>query len=481
MTYNSAHLEMETPLCQFTKQPEDNWTLEDAFKGVFIAGGIGSGKTTGSGEVLAKTFLKYGFGGLVLCAKPDEAKRWKDYAIETNRLDDFIFVEKGSGHRFNPFEYEWTRKSEGGGEIFNLSNLFLEVYRMGNRFSGGGGGGEKDRFWETALQRCINRTILLLDLAGEEISVKHMQMVVNSIPSKDELANIDHDDEDEKNEWLNENYCAQCIQWAENNPDASEEKFKLVEQYFYHQMPKLAQETKSIIIESFLGVSEAFSSGILKDYFSQDSTISPELTHEGKIIVLDFPVKNYLKAGVYAQGLFKLIWQQAMERRSKNDDPSKLVPNFLWIDEAQLFLSDYDQIFMTTARSSKTAAVFLTQNISNFYSAIGGSNPRPKVDSLLGNLGTKIFHANNDAVTNEWASRVIGKAFRNITNVSLGKDQRTSLNQQLHWLVEPRDFTTLKSGGHRGNKQVEAIITSAGRTWSNGLNYIKATFLQTYK
>ena len=75
--------------------------------------------------------------------------------------------------------------------------------------------------------------------------------------------------------------------------------------------------------------------------------IRPEETHKGKIIILDFPVKEYLQTGVYAQGIYKYLWQQATERRDPNQD---LLPVFLWVDESQLFLSDYDQIFQTTAK-----------------------------------------------------------------------------------------------------------------------------------
>ena len=48
------------------------WTARNAVEGVQIFGGIGSGKTTGSGETLAKKYLSQGYGGLVLTVKPNE-------------------------------------------------------------------------------------------------------------------------------------------------------------------------------------------------------------------------------------------------------------------------------------------------------------------------------------------------------------------------------------------------------------------------
>lgn len=61
----------------------EDFTIRHACEGVQIFGGIGSGKTSGSGAALAKSFLRAGFGGLVLCAKKDELATWLKYAYES--------------------------------------------------------------------------------------------------------------------------------------------------------------------------------------------------------------------------------------------------------------------------------------------------------------------------------------------------------------------------------------------------------------
>lgn len=68
-------LNHEYPLVKFdhTKK-SDWWKVRDAFEGLQIFGGIGSGKSSGSGKTIAKSFLRNGLGGLVMCAKPDEKK-----------------------------------------------------------------------------------------------------------------------------------------------------------------------------------------------------------------------------------------------------------------------------------------------------------------------------------------------------------------------------------------------------------------------
>ncbi len=65
-------------LGQVGKQPipQNYWTLKDAFEGVQVFGGTGSGKSSGSGKALALAFLEANLGGLVLTAKTDERLAW---------------------------------------------------------------------------------------------------------------------------------------------------------------------------------------------------------------------------------------------------------------------------------------------------------------------------------------------------------------------------------------------------------------------
>jgi hypothetical protein len=481
-------------LVSFSEDSRDDFTYRDAFNGVQIFGSIGSGKSSGSGKTLAKSYLKNGFGGLVLCAKPDEARTWREYGRETGRLDDMIFFNKESSYEFNPLEYEMTRSGEGAGEIFNLTNLFMEIYKMGNRFSGGDSGGSNARYWDNALKRCINRTIQLLKLAGRPISIDNMRKVISSIPYADdyEIQNLRSLTDEENEAWGERSFCIDCIMAVGErlseledelgNDEGDQEEYEvkqatyeLVYNYFMEQFPSLTGETRPIIVESFLGLAEPFLSGILKRHFAGGITLSPEVTQEGKIIILEFPVKEFLQAGVYAQGIFKLLWQQAIERRKIEESPK---PVFLWVDEAQLFLSDYDQIFQTTARSSHAATVFISQNISNYYVALGGQNPKAKADALLANLGTKIFHANNDSVTNNWGAETIGKIFKKMRSLNVGRTSSAGISEQLNYQVDPVEFTTLANGSEYNDYHVEGVVTITGKEWSNGQNFNKVVFDQ---
>jgi hypothetical protein len=75
--------------------PNDYFTLRDACAGVHFTGRIGGGKTTASG-ILARAFLRAGFGGNVTAAKPGEVELWKQYCREEGRSQSQADVEKAT-------------------------------------------------------------------------------------------------------------------------------------------------------------------------------------------------------------------------------------------------------------------------------------------------------------------------------------------------------------------------------------------------
>jgi hypothetical protein len=175
------------------------------------------------------------------------------------------------------------------------------------------------------------------------------------------------------------------------------------------------------------------------------------------------------------------MWQRATQRRTKllESEWSSQRPVFLWADESQYFITREDALFQQTARSALAATVFLTQNISNYYVALGGDQARAAADSLLGNLQTRVFHANGDPATNEWAERVFGRLWTPLATESLsnsstlqeaGMTRTVGASSQVSWhhgpAVEAREFLTLATGGERYYYDVQSIVLKAGRRWS---------------
>ena len=224
-----------------------------------------------------------------------------------------------------------------------------------------------------------------------------------------------------------------------------------------------------------------------------NSTLTPECVFSGNIIILDLPIKDYGDAGVLVQCAFKYLFQRAVERRQDLGDNTR--PVFMFVDEAQNFFTEYDAVFQQTARSSRVATVLLSQNINNFYSHLGGdNNARYLFDSLAGNLNTRIFHANGDNLTNEWASKMFGSWDKPISSTSATTNPHHTLNPfegqpptfghgmttRREPLVPPEDFAKLRSGNTKNGFNADAYVYRVGSVFSQtGLPFTKTVFGHT--
>ena len=370
--------------------------------------------------------------------------------------------------------------------------MITGLSKMASRVSGGGSG-SKDQFWEMAMERAVVPAIDLLKLAttlGEFDPNDH------NAPFAVSMANIMRIIREAGSQDKDDNYVVQVLAQVEVEiedlqetitPGMSDEDrldierhiraYQNAKHYFRNDFPELSQELRTSITETFYAFANPFTTGILADFFAQGTSeeLMPERTFEGKIVILDFPVKNYLQSGIVAQSFYTSIWQQAVERRAA-DGNDTIRPVFLWMDEAQYFINEQMMLFQTTARSAKACTVLLTQNISNYYAIMGGNRYKERVDSLMGNLQTKIFHNNTDAVTNEWAAKTISRTFQTKMGMNIGeRNQNTSVSTALYYQVEPHAFTILKKGGG-SDKKVGAVIM--GRQWGNGQNYFTTEFDQ---
>jgi hypothetical protein len=455
------------------------FTLRQACEGVQIFGGIGSGKTSGSGAALAKSYLRAGFGGLVLCAKKDELETWQRYAQETGRENSLLVFDASGEWRFPFLQYEVSREGEGAGYTENLVRLFTTVQEAIERGSGGGG---SDPYWQRAMQQLMRNAIDLSMLARGEVSVPLLSQIINSAPTDTE--------ERDSEAWKEKSICWQLL--LEGN--ARQMKGELDEwqrqdlsstlSFWLEEFVKLAPKTRSGIVSMFTSMADNFMRRPFRMLFSEPSPKNqnalPELTHQGIVIVMNLPVKEFGEAGRAAQLVYKYMWQQAAERRNIKESDR---PLFLWVDEAQNFASEYDMQFQATARSSRACTVYLTQNLPNYYAEMGGAHSKYRVDSLVGNLQTKIWHANSEPETNNRASEIIGKSWqvRRSQSTNMGKESFSmgeSEQESYDFDVIPQAFTRLRKGSPANNFEVDAIIFQSGRVWSNGRTFYPAIFDQ---
>ena len=456
----------------------EGFRLSDALTGVCVFGATGSGKTSGPAKHLAYGYLAAGFGGLVLCAKKEERRQWEQWAAETERTDDLVIIDASGQNRFNFMAWEATRPEAGGGLTINIVNLLDEI---ATAISGGSGqtegGGGSNKFWEDALHH-MNTNLVDLPLFAEiPVSLPLLADIVASAPLNAEQAKDD--------KWKTESACGKILKEADDATKKASagirEDFMRCQKYWESEFPNLAEKTRSIITLTFSMLARPLVTRPLRQLFSADTNIKPEDTFGGKIIIVDLPVQEFRLVGRIANLAWKYCFQVAVLRRTPPTKPDAyLRPVFLWADEAQNFVTNFDAEYQATARSAGGCTVYLTQNRESYGRVLKNMNA---VDSLLGNLQCKFF-CQNTGLTNDWASFILGQRWVKTTSTSAGQSQNEATpknpdeqrshnsgvnrSEQKKLFVEPATFTTLKRGGPAHNFQVEAIVYNGGNLFYEG-------------
>lgn len=489
------------------------WKTGDAFQGTQIFGGTGSGKTTGSGAAIAKALLAAGFGGLVLTAKADECDLWKKYAKSTGRVADIVEISVGTECAFNILEYEFH---QGGGLTSNIVSLLV-----GAMSTGEGSVSQSEPYWTEALREMLTHAIDLVvfgslgetwtktgALAGArpQIRLSDIVRLIRSAPQS--LAEIGTTTWQKRSRFWQTMQRAAVLIDAKALPAPRQRDLEQTADYWLRDFPSLAPRTRSIVVSTFTAKVSGLLRSPIRDLFFEDTNprFSPHVSFSGdrasgagnRIVVLNVPVKEYGEVGRFCQVLYKTIWQRAADRRTSAlklspqeaearvrqgtltpEAACSTAPAFLWADESQYFVTHEDMLFQQTARSSRVATVYLTQNIGNYEVAFGPKAGRAHVNSLLGNLQTKVFHANGDPATNEFAESVFAKRWKDVRSEStnqgdsvqegrmtLSSGASQQMSAQLAPAVDARKFTLLASGGLRFNYLVQAWVFQSSRNWN---------------
>lgn len=514
------HAKLDTPLLALSRQ--DRWTIRDACQGTQIFGGTGSGKTSGAGKAVAHAYLRAGMGGLVLCAKPDEAERWIGYAQETGRAQSIVrFNGEGAG-AFNFLEYA-QMVAPGNGLTDNLVALFRRIHDAINLSEEGSA--PRDTFWIDNAQILLSNAIDLLYCAHGRIRLADVDELVTSAAQTQEEAESDL--------WKSRSFCFKAIQKTVVSPSVpmDETDLNAVLSYWRYKFPGMPSKTRGGIVTTLNTMLAPFLKGKMRELFCTRTSIVPEMSQAGAVILMDFPIKRWGQFGIVAQHIFKYLWQLSIERRAVTDATR---PCFLWADECQFFISPYDAEFLSTARGARACTVFITQNLPTYYAQIGGPNARDTANALIGNFQTKIFHSNADFETNRYAADLIGRRAQFRRNASYGSSTTHSLSNGLSygegrsashgsttdahgntsysstfgtnsnasassttsWArgdnssegvsevidydIEPNFFTVaLRTGGPQHGGQVDALVFQAGRFWKHSKrNWIPCTYAQ---
>ena len=268
---------------------------------------------------------------------------------------------------------------------------------------------------------------------------------------------------------------------------------RLATDFFCLEWPHLSEKTRSIILSTLTSMFDILGRCIVRELLSAErTTVRPEQACDGKLILVDMPIKLFGEASSIVQVIWKHAYQQVMERRilSVNSRPVCLV-----VDESHLLTTSGDALFQTTARSSRVITLYSTQSISNYFALFGGDQAEAHVHSMLGNLQTQIFCQQSDIKTNSYAAELIGRTrqwFMN-SNQSHGSPDfldlivggrassggSSGMSESYEFEVQPSEFTTLRQGGPP-DWLVDAIVVRSGRRFRRtGRQWLPVSIPQT--
>lgn len=468
-------IDLDTVLFQLSDCPEDSLTTRQACEGFFITGEIGSGKTSGSGQALANALLQAEggvYGGLVLCAKPEERGLWEDYCKKNGRLQDLLIIEEGGPYRFNPLDYTVRKQTRGGGMTENIVHLLQTIIEL---VEGKVSSGQGEQFWDRASNTQLRNGVELLILAQGSLTLDDICRFIQDAP-RDSTQVGDP-------EWQKTSFCAQIINQAQDNIRTVEQQqgFRVATDFWLKSWPDLGEKTRSSIEMTFLSAADMLLHGPIWSLFGTDTTIIPECSfRDGKIILIDLPIQSYHQIAVMASSMFAYCWKRAILERDVTQFPR---PAFLWADEAQNFISSFDYQYQAVARSARAITVYLTQNLDNFIAKLGGSQALSETNSFVSNLTNRIAHTNRNYATNnalvegsqEWVTTASYSTGQGLVG---GQQASASGNQQLAPRLLHRDFQTLAKGGPP-HWYTEAIVLQGGRVFkASGDPWLKCRFPQ---
>lgn len=405
---------------------QDHFTLRDAAQSVLVIGGTGSGKTTGAGKALREALLRSGAGGIVLVAKPEEADLWRADIARCGRSASLIDWN-GSNGGYNFIAAELVRQgSDGVNAVIELIMRVLEMARLASPSPGRTG----DAFWDDTVRQILRNCVALLFAATGTVKISDILKFVRAAPtSPEQMGDAD---------WQRQSFfCHMFLAAAERLQQGSIPGFddgagERTVAYWQRDFAAMDAKLRGNVLVSLTTALDRFNHGWLADAFCGETSIVPELTFHGAIILLAMPALTRNEDGIIAQQLFKLAWQRGVLTRNAlaPDQRERLL--FCYADECQYFCNSYDAEFLSISRGSRAATIYLTQSLPTFYAKMGGENARERVHHLLGNFGTKVFHSLGGCPeTSEWAARTIGKGLQSRANYSQNQGSNSQFGMNM--------------------------------------------------
>lgn len=460
---------------------EPDYTIGDAECHCAVFGVTGSSKTSATARWAALGYMgsEAQMGMLFLCSKITDPAQYVEWTKEVRRGKDVrVFDASGERFRFNFLDWLSGFAREGAGLTINVVAFLEEIITALNPERAGGSG--ENVFWEDELHHLLVAVVMLVQLAGYELSLPTMRDIVRGAPFSREEA------KDPK--WQAESACWFFLEKARERCAALDAEtladYAECRAYFLDDWGGLSEKTRSIITLMFTKLAQPFSTSPLRKLFCTDTTLRPEDTFSGGCIVVALPTMEFQLVGRIAALVWKAAWQLAVLRRKPAPKGEYLRPVCCFADEAaENFLSRGDLAFAAQARQSAGCLFYLGQNISQYRKRLGGDDA---FEACISNFQNLMVHQSTGP-TCRWMAERLGERWERIPGVTrhapdapeLQGSSGVSIGEQRRYLVEPSVFTTLARGGYAYGYEAEAIFYKGGQPFASGLPYKRMRFKQS--
>jgi hypothetical protein len=460
-----------------------NWTPYDPFRvrdllngGCLILGRAGSGKTSSSGRMLMQAVVDSQnpkSGGLILAAKPEDAKDVEAIFRKAGRLNDLIVFDAEGNRRCNFLGC--------AGSPRDVVQFITTLSEVGKRGDGNGSGGDNSRFYEQQEERTFYNTVAALQAAGEPLAAPRLHEFIMTAATNPEELN--------RREWQAKYHSAVLERGFKAKKTALESHdFTLCADFWLHEWPTMMDvKTRGNILAGVQGTLHTMNTGIVREMVSGETNVSPADILAGKWVLVNFPPSKWGHAGLLISAGWKQLLELAiLERKAKDDSPFVTI----WCDEAHQFVTNFDSSFIAQCRSHKGCLVCLTQSVSSFYSAMKGEAGKHQADALLANFTTVIAHV-CDPVSAKWLASRLGKKKEILFGGNSSQGDGTvwdelygnsrfngSFSERWEAVLQEQEFLVGRTGGPANGFLADAVVLKSGEPFSSGKNYLKTTFDQ---
>lgn len=467
---------LDTPLLHLT--PNDPYTVRDLLNGgCLILGQTGSGKTSSSGKALGRAIVQHGnSGGLILCAKPEDAEMWWAIFEAAGRKDDLLEFAVDKDLRCNFIDYI----RESGGSVRDITRC---IQAIGETLRGGDSdGGEDGKYWEAQQERMIYNAVEIVRHATGKVDPWDLQRFINDMAQSPAMLKDDN--------WRKGFHC-QCILRAGEKEMTPRERhdFDLAVEYWAGEMPALNDRTRSSITAGVNQILHVFNTGLVRELVATSTNVSPmDITERRKFLMVNAPPSVLGDQGSFINAGFKFITQRAvLKRKAKPGDPIVVA----WCDEYHQLANSPDSNYLAQCRSHLGCMVVMTQSLSSMYAAMPGQKGHHQATALCANFGLKIFHSLGDEQTAHWGCALLGKQLQTFIGTSMQpvdnmfdeifgmQKMSTSTSEHYSEVLQPRVLLNgLRTGGPGNNFICDAVLIKSGRPFSNGQNWLWREFSQ---